>query len=78
VDYFLEDDRSKLLILLSGHHLSVCKLSEDYFKTENQLEQDVPSLNFASGHLYMSFSYPGDLLKKETGRNASDLIYAYC
>jgi AraC-like DNA-binding protein len=50
-------------------------LLTDYFKSERLKEQGLPSVKYLSEEVHLSASYLSDLLKKETGMNAQDLIH---
>lgn len=49
-------------------------LLHDYYKEERQHDHGVPSVKYCGEQLTMSANYLSDLLKKETGRNASEHI----
>lgn len=50
---------------------------KNYFDTKNQLEKGLPSVRYCAEKLNISANYLGDLLKKETGKNAQDHIHSF-
>ena len=53
------------------------KLLSDYYDSELQLENGVPTVKYCAEKLNHSANYLSDLLKKETGRNAMDHIHFF-
>jgi len=49
-------------------------LLDDYFESDRVLESGLPSVKYCGQQLSLSSSYLSDLLKKETGRSAQQLI----
>ena len=63
---------------LNQDHVSEFEhLLKDYFASEKPSELGLPSVKYCGGQLNMSPNYLSDLLKKETGKNAKDHIYAF-
>ncbi|HEY0245412.1 MAG TPA: helix-turn-helix transcriptional regulator [Mucilaginibacter sp.] len=56
--------------------VQVEKILNDYFKQEIG-EKGLPTVKYLADQVYLSPSYLGDLLKKETGKNAQDHIHYY-
>lgn len=52
-------------------------LLKHYVKTESLKEQGLPTVKFLAERVHLSASYLSDLLKKETGMNAQELIHYY-
>jgi len=50
------------------------KVIDDYFSSERPLESGLPSVRYCAEKLFLSPSYLGDLLKKETGKSAQENI----
>ncbi len=50
------------------------KVIDDYFASERPLESGLPSVRYCAEKLFLSPSYLGDLLKKETGKSAQENI----
>ena len=50
------------------------KLLNDYFQAEIPLTLGLPSVRYFSDHLHLSANYFGDLIKKESGKSAQELI----
>lgn len=50
------------------------KLLNDYFQTEIPQTLGLPSVRYFSDHLHLSANYFGDLIKKESGKSAQELI----
>ena len=50
------------------------KFLSQYFKSEIK-ERGLPSVKYLAEHVHLSANYLSDLLKKETGMNAQDLIH---
>lgn len=48
-----------------------------YYNDNKQLEFGIPTVKYCGTELQMSPNYLSDLLKKETGRNAQDLIHFF-
>lgn len=48
-----------------------------YFKSQEQLQNGIPSVKHCAGKLTLSPNYLSDLLKKETGRNTQEHIHRY-
>lgn len=48
-----------------------------YFSDETSCEQGIPSVKYLADHVHLSPSYLGDLLKKETGKNAQEHIHLH-
>ena len=46
----------------------------DYFYSEEPLEDGLPTVKYCAEKLFISPNYLGDLLKKETGKSASEHI----
>ncbi|MFY7849606.1 MAG: helix-turn-helix domain-containing protein [Bacteroidia bacterium] len=55
--------------------VKVEKLLIQYFANNDLNEQGLPSVKYLADHLHLSPSYLGDLLKKETGKNAQEQIH---
>ena len=55
--------------------VKVEKLLIQYFANNGLNEQGLPSVKYLADHLHLSPSYLGDLLKKETGKNAQEQIH---
>jgi AraC-like DNA-binding protein len=53
------------------------KLLKDYFDSENIMINGLPKVHYFANKLHISDSYLSDLLKKETGKNAQDMIHYY-
>lgn len=49
----------------------------DYYKSNKQLEQGIPSVKYCSEQLFLSTNYFGDLVKKETGNSPNHFIHAF-
>jgi len=49
----------------------------DYYKSNKQLEQGIPSVKYCSEQLFLSTNYFGDLVKKETGNSPNYFIHAF-
>lgn len=49
-------------------------LLQDYFKSDKPASEGLPSVAWCAGELNLSANYFGDLIKKETGRPASEYI----
>ena len=63
---------------LNQDHVSEFEqLLKDYFASERPSELGLPSVKYCGEALNMSPNYLSDLLKKETGKNAKDHIYAF-
>ena len=52
-------------------------LLDRYYKTERHLETGIPSVSYFGEEMNMSAHYLSDLLKKETGKSASEHIQLY-
>ncbi len=50
------------------------KLLNDYFQSEIPQTIGLPSVRYFSDHLHLSANYFGDLIKKESGKSAQELI----
>lgn len=50
---------------------------QGYFKSEDLQKNGLPSVSYLAGKVNLSPNYLSDLLKKETGMNAKDLIHHY-
>jgi AraC family transcriptional regulator, transcriptional activator of pobA len=50
------------------------KVLEEYFSTDKPVELGLPSVSYCADKLFLSPNYLGDLLKKETGKSASEHI----
>lgn len=50
------------------------KVIDEYFATEMPIESGLPSVRYCAEKLFVSPSYLGDLLKKETGKSAQEHI----
>ncbi|MBB6330020.1 AraC-like DNA-binding protein [Chryseobacterium sediminis] len=50
------------------------KLLKDYFKTDLMKTSGLPSVKYFADKVFLSAKYFSDLLKKETGKNAKELI----
>jgi AraC-like DNA-binding protein len=50
------------------------QLLEDYFHTDKSVLQGLPTVSYCASALHLSPNYFGDLIKKETGKNAIDYI----
>jgi len=64
----------------SSHHsviVQVEKILREYFKTGNIKEKGLPTVKWLAEQVHLSPGYLGDLLKKETGKNAQDHIHFY-
>lgn len=48
-----------------------------YFDSRRQIEEGIPSVQFCAGEMCLSPNYFGDLVKRETGRTATDYIRNY-
>ncbi|MRT92892.1 AraC family transcriptional regulator [Ancylomarina sp. 16SWW S1-10-2] len=53
------------------------QLLKDYYNSDKQLVSGLPTVNYCGTELHMSSNYLGDMLKKETGRNALEHIHFY-
>lgn len=53
----------------------VDKLLKAYFQSEQLKEKGLPTVKYLAENVHLSVSYLSDLLKKETGMNAQDLIH---
>ncbi|WP_353779730.1 helix-turn-helix domain-containing protein [Winogradskyella sp. 3972H.M.0a.05] len=63
---------------LNQDHVSEFEhLLKEYFASEKPSELGLPSVRYCGEALNMSPNYLSDLLKKETGKNAKDHIYAF-
>jgi AraC family transcriptional activator of pobA len=51
-------------------------LLREYFKSDRPQTIGLPSVAYCAGELNLSPNYFGDLIKKETGKSAHDLIHA--
>ncbi len=51
------------------------KILHDYFKSNPINEKGLPTVGYLADQVHLSASYLGDLLKKETGKNAQDHIH---
>ncbi len=51
------------------------RLLKDYLDSDETM--GLPTVHYFAEHLYLSDSYLSDLLKKETGQSAQDLIHIY-
>lgn len=49
---------------------------KNYFKTNQQLEQGIPTVKQCAEAVHLSANYLSDLLKKETGKNAQEHIHS--
>lgn len=49
----------------------------DYFKSEKQKENGLPTVSYLAENIHLSASYLSDLLKKETGMNAQHHIHYF-
>lgn len=49
-------------------------LLDDYFTGDNALRKGLPSVRYCAGELCLSPNYFGDLIRKETGKTASEYI----
>lgn len=64
----------------SSHHsvlLQVEKILREYFKGSDIRERGLPTVKSLAEQVHLSPGYLGDLLKKETGKNAQDHIHFY-
>ena len=52
-------------------------LLKDYFNTQEQRNQGLPSVKYCAEQLHMSPNYLSDLMKKETGKSAQDHIHNF-
>lgn len=52
-------------------------LLKDYFDSEKTRKNGLPKVHYFAGKLHLSDSYLSDLLKRETGENAQDIIHFY-
>ena len=50
------------------------KILNDYFYSDDPLESGLPTVKYCAEKLFISPNYLGDLLKKETGKSASEHI----
>mgnify|MGYP003675406783 CR=1 FL=1 len=50
------------------------KILDDYFNSENALEEGLPTVGYCAAQLNLSPNYFGDLVKKETGKSAHEHI----
>lgn len=50
------------------------KVIDEYFSSEKPMESGLPSVRYCAEKLFLSASYLGDLLKKETGKTAQENI----
>ncbi|RYY60060.1 MAG: AraC family transcriptional regulator [Chitinophagaceae bacterium] len=55
--------------------MQVEKLLAGYFQDSDKNEKGLPTVKYLASHVNLSPGYLGDLLKKETGRNAQDHIH---
>lgn len=53
------------------------KLLKSFFRSEKGRESGLPTVKYLADQVHLSASYLSDLLKKETGMNAQDLIHYY-
>jgi len=53
------------------------KFLSEYFKQDNIAELGLPTVKHLAEQVHLSAGYLGDLLKKETGKNAQDHIHFY-
>jgi len=51
------------------------QLLKTYFKSDKLKEAGLPTVKYLADNVHLSASYLSDLLKKETGMNAQDLIH---
>lgn len=49
----------------------------EYYKSNKQLEQGIPSVKYCSEQLFLSTNYFGDLVKKETGNSPNHFIQQF-
>lgn len=63
----------------SNSHIvaAIEKQLKAYFKGQEVKESGLPTVKFLADTVHLSASYLSDLLKKETGMNAQDLIHYY-
>lgn len=63
---------------LNQDHVSEFEqLLKEYFTSDKPSELGLPTVKYCGEQLNMSPNYLSDLLKKETGKNAKDHIYAF-
>ncbi len=55
----------------------VQNLLKNYFKEDLLKEKGLPTVKYLAEEVHLSASYLSDMLKKETGMNAQDLIHYY-
>ncbi|WP_440881479.1 helix-turn-helix domain-containing protein [Tenacibaculum sp. C7A-26P2] len=53
------------------------ELLEDYYKTDRQLDQGVPTVQYLAELMNVSSKYLSHILRKETGQGAQDHIHNY-
>ncbi len=53
------------------------RLLHDYFRSDEMVEQGLPSVRFFADKLSLSANYFGDLIKKECGKSAQEYIQSY-
>ena len=52
-------------------------LLDDYYKENKQSKLGIPTVKYCASELCFSPNYFGDMMKKETGRNAQEMIQDY-
>jgi AraC-like DNA-binding protein len=57
--------------------VKVEEILDEYFKSNNLNEKGLPTVKYLADKVFLSPNYLSDLLKKETGTNAQDLIHYY-
>lgn len=50
---------------------------KDYYKSEKQIEEGIPSVKYCSEQLFLSTNYFGDLVKKQTGNSPNYFIQQF-
>lgn len=53
------------------------KLLKEYFRSDDLKENGLPTVKYLAENVHLSANYLSDLLKKETGWNAQDMIHHY-
>jgi AraC-like DNA-binding protein len=57
--------------------LQIEKILSHYFNNDNFDKKGLPTVKYLAEQVHLSPDYLSDLLKKETGRNAQDMIHFY-